>query len=66
MPDFVHLIVASNNERIVNAAPEERRFCMLDLSDARMQDHPYFAAIEDQMKTGGLEAMLYDLQRPLG
>jgi len=61
--NLIHMIVASNNERIINAAAEERRFCVLDVSEARMQDHDYFKAILEQMKGNGLPAMLYDLQR---
>ena len=61
--NLVHLIVASNNERIINAAPEERRFCVLDVSDKHMQQTDYFAAIANQMDEGGREAMLYDLER---
>src|SRR5262249_19824768 len=58
----VHLIVASNNDQIITASPEARRFCVLDVSDAHMQDTKYFRAIDEQMKSGGREAMLYDLQ----
>jgi len=60
--NLIHLIIASNNDQIINAAAEERRFCVLDVSDAHIQDHDYFAAILNQMKDGGLAAMLYDLQ----
>ena len=40
------------------AGLEERRFNVLDVSDAKMQDHEYFKAIVDQMHNGGIEAML--------
>jgi hypothetical protein len=61
--NMVHLIMASNNDRIISAAPEERRFCLLDVSDAHEQDHTYFNAILRQMDDGGRAAMLFDLQR---
>ena len=60
--NLIHLIVASNSDRIVNASAEARRFCVLDVSDRRLQDHDYFAAIMKQLGEGGREAMLYDLQ----
>lgn len=60
--NLIHLIVASNSERIIQAAPEERRFCVLDVGERRMQDYVYFAAILQQMEKGGREAMLHDLQ----
>jgi len=57
----VNLIMASNNDWIIPAGLEERRFFVIDVSDTYQQDHKYFKAITDQMKNGGLEAMLYDL-----
>ncbi len=57
----IHLIAASNNERVISAAPEERRFCVLDVGEKHMQDHAYFAAIKRQMDQGGSAAMLHEL-----
>jgi hypothetical protein len=34
---------------------------MLDVSDARLRDFPYFAAIQEQLENGGYEAMLWEL-----
>jgi hypothetical protein len=31
----------------------------LDVGDANMQDHPYFAAIAYEMENGGREALLH-------
>ncbi|MEX1313826.1 MAG: DUF5906 domain-containing protein [Desulfotignum sp.] len=57
----VNLIMASNNEWVVPAGLEERRFFVLDVSDEHIQDKKYFAAVVNQMNNGGLEAMLHDL-----
>ena len=59
--NHVNLIIASNDDWIVPAGMLERRFCVLDVSRARIGDRQYFNSIYDQMKNGGLEAMLYDL-----
>ena len=59
--NHVNLIMASNNNWVVPAGLEERRFFVLDVSDKRRRDYPYFQAIVDQMETGGIEAMLHDL-----
>jgi hypothetical protein len=59
----VNVIIASNADWVVPAGMKERRFCVLDVSPKRMGDRKYFDAIYEQMKNGGLEAMLYDLQR---
>lgn len=59
----INIIIASNSDWIVPAGLEERRFSFHDVSDERIQDHPYFKSIIDQMENGGREAMLYDLLR---
>lgn len=61
MPNFLHLMMASNEEWVVPASLDSRRFLVLEASDAHANDHPYFAAIWAEMKAGGYEAMLYDL-----
>jgi hypothetical protein len=60
--NVTHLILASNDDWVIPAGVDERRFGAFDVSSARKQDHEYFAAIHEQMENGGLEAMLYDLQ----
>jgi hypothetical protein len=47
---------------MVPAGMDERRFAVLDVGEAHMQDHKYFAAIDDEMDNGGREALLYYLQ----
>jgi hypothetical protein len=36
----------------------ERRFAIFDVGEAHLQDHDYFAAIDDEMNNGGREALL--------
>lgn len=59
----INMLIASNNEWIVPAGLEERRFFVIDVADNKKQDSIFFGAIEKQMDNGGREAMLYDLQR---
>ena len=59
--NHVSFIIASNNEWIIPAGFEERRFLVLDVSPVHKQDTEYFGAIVDQMDQGGRAAMLYDL-----
>ena len=56
------VIVASNQAWVVPAGLDERRFCVLDVSGVRAQDHQYFSGLLAQMDAGGREAMLFDLQ----
>ena len=59
--NHVRLFITSNHDWVVPAGLEERRFCVLDVTDARCQDHEYFGAIYEQMAKGGREALLHYL-----
>lgn len=61
VPNYLHIMMATNSTWAVPATEDERRYLVLDVSDAHMQDHRYFAAIDGQMGTSGLAAMLHDL-----
>jgi Family of unknown function (DUF5906) len=60
-PNYLHVMMASNEDWVVPASLEARRFFMLDVGDAVKDDHAHFGAIWAQMETGGYEAMLHDL-----
>ena len=60
-PNYLHVIIAGNENWVVPAGMEERRFLVLDVSDAKAQDHAHFGALQRQMELGGREAMLHDL-----
>ena len=60
-PNFLHVIMASNEEWVVPAGKDARRFFVLDVSTERLEDHAYFQALNRQMEHGGYEAMLHDL-----
>lgn len=59
--NLVHLMMASNNEWVVPAGLDARRFAVFDVSDERRNEKAFFAALNDQMARGGLAAMLHDL-----
>jgi len=61
-PNYVHLMMASNDDWVVPAGAQERRFFVLDVSTEHQQDNAYFAAIQSQLNTGGYEAFLYLLR----
>lgn len=62
VPNVIHMILASNEERVVPANIGERRFVVLDINDSKANDHAYFEEIRKEMQDeGGREAMLYDL-----
>lgn len=59
--NHVHVIMASNEDWVVPAGPDDRRFFVLDVSDARAQEHAYFERMNSQMANGGREALLHML-----
>ncbi|MEC9245726.1 MAG: DUF5906 domain-containing protein [Pseudomonadota bacterium] len=60
--NFCHLIVASNSDWAVPAGLDERRFFVLHVSDAKKQNHEYFAAIQKQLdEENGYAGMLHEL-----
>ena len=60
--NHLHVIMASNDDWVVPASADERRFAVFNVSDRFTKNDAYFTALENQMKYGGLSAMLYDLK----
>lgn len=66
--NYVHLMMASNEDWVIPAGLRERRFFVLDVGDEHARDHAYFGAMQSELDTGGREAFLHlllthDLQR---
>lgn len=59
--NHIHLLVSSNQNWVIPAGNEERRFFVIDVGDGRIQDRSYFGAIVSQMNRGGREALLHYL-----
>ena len=62
-PNMLHIMMASNEQWVVPASMDSRRFFVLEVTDARKNDHAYFAAIWEQMEAGGYAGMLEELLR---
>lgn len=58
VPNYVRIVMASNKDWVVPAALNDRRFCVIDVSDKRAKDNAYFGPILAQMKAGGTAALL--------
>lgn len=56
--NYLRLFITGNLGWLVPAALKERRFAVLDVGENHMQDHAYFAAIDEEMDNGGREALL--------
>lgn len=60
-PNYTHIFMAANQEWVVPAGPDERRYFVLEVGEKHKQDTAYFDALNRQMENGGLEAFLHFL-----
>jgi hypothetical protein len=61
VPNYLHVWLASNLDWVVPASLRARRWFIPKVSDHRIDDHEYFAAIYREIDNSGLEAMLFEL-----
>jgi Family of unknown function (DUF5906) len=61
-PNRLHIMMASNEDWVIPASGDARRYFVLDVLNTVKGDKKYFAAIDQQMQSGGYEAMLHNLQ----
>lgn len=62
MENYGHFIIAANSEWAVPASMhDERRFAVFNMGEKYRGDKPYFEAIDNQMKGGGYESLLFFL-----
>jgi hypothetical protein len=60
-PNRLHVMIASNHDWVIPAGEFERRFAVQDVAEIHRQDPDWFGPIYKEMRSGGLQAMLYDL-----
>lgn len=60
--NYLRVIVSTNHDYPVARDPDDRRFLVLDVSDAAKEDANYFRALAAWRDSGGLSALLHDLQ----
>ncbi len=61
LDNFVRLIITSNEDWVVPAGKDERRFAVFDVEPRCAQNHDYFAEMAREMAAGGLAHLLADL-----
>ena len=61
VPNKLAIMMLSNHDSVVPATADERRYFVTRVSSARIRDFAYFDALDRQMESGGLAAMLHDL-----
>lgn len=63
LDNFVRLLMTSNEDWVIPAGKDERRFCVLDIDPRCAQNTDYFREMDEELDNGGREALLHDLQR---
>ena len=67
VPNFLHIIMATNEKHAVSISSGERRFVLFDVSDKHKEDTDYFGAIADEWDNGGKDAFFHMMRhRELG
>jgi hypothetical protein len=61
--NYTRLIMTSNEDWVVPAGKDERRFCVLDVHPRCAQNHDYFREMQAELDQGGHARLLYDLLR---
>ncbi len=57
----LRIMISSNEDWVVPATFDERRFCVLNVADTRARDTVYFAKLREEMNNGGRAALLHHL-----
>jgi hypothetical protein len=61
LDNYVRLLFSSNENWVVPAGMDERRFAVFDVADHWKEDHGRFARVYVELDNGGREALLADL-----
>lgn len=61
MPNYVRVLITSNEDWVVPAGKDERRFAVFDVDPRCAGNHAYFAEMQEELDAGGREALLYEL-----
>lgn len=59
--NHLHVVMVSNDDWVVPAGMDERRFAVFEVSGHRAGAEGYFATLGQQLEAGGAAAMLHDL-----
>lgn len=61
-PNYIHLIMASNDPHVIRASGDERRYMVLEVGEGKKQNKKFFKEMMHQLENGGYEALLMHLQ----
>ena len=61
LDNHVRVLMTSNEDWVVPAGKDERRYCVLDVAPNAKENHGYFEEMFAELDNGGREALLADL-----
>jgi hypothetical protein len=61
MRNYMRFLINGNADWLVPSGFGERRWAVLDVGEARVQDADYFRAIDEEMENGGREALMWEM-----
>ncbi|WP_275789093.1 primase-helicase family protein [Pararhizobium gei] len=61
LPNYVRVIQTSNEDWVIPAGKDERRFAVFDVLPTCANNHAYFRQMDDELRNGGYETLLHDL-----
>ena len=61
VPNYIHLIIASNKQYVIRLEGDDRRYFVLDVNKKVQKEHDYFNAIYKETDKGGRQALMYFL-----
>ncbi len=61
LPSLHRYIMTSNEEWVVPASWDERRFAVFNVGTGRKQDRPYFRRMMRELRNGGYERLMWEL-----
>lgn len=62
IPSFHRFIFTSNEQWVIPAGMEERRFAVIEVADHEMQNRKYFRKMMEELRDGGYGALLHHLK----
>ena len=61
-PNYTRILFTSNEDFVVPASLDERRFAVFDVGNSRKQDSEYFSSLDNWYRAGGASALLHYLR----
>lgn len=61
LDNYVRVLMTSNEDWVVPAGKDERRYCVLDVAENVKENHEYFGEMFEELDNGGRSALLADL-----